>query len=208
MELQDYAKRKIEESQSFLKNYKKTWLDEKIESYLFEWAKVLDIWCWPSNFDDFHSNISINYHWVDSNKEFVENAKERGKNVVLYDIMKEPLPYEDASFDFVFCRHVIEHVPTDWQLILISEIARVLKLGGTIILLGPTAYHWYFWDDPTHYRPCTHGQFYHLANDFWLTIIECKYSLTRIFSNGLQRFLRLPPLRWFLWEVYLIAKKR
>ena len=152
MELQDYSKRKIEESQQFLKNYKPDWLHKKIDSYLFAWVKVLDLWC--------------------------------------------------------FCRHVIEHVPTDGQLKLVSEISRVLKPGWTTMILWPTAYHWYFWDDPTHYRPCTHGQFYHLANDFGLNIIECKYSLTRFFSNNLQRFLRLPPLRWFLWEVFLVAKKK
>ena len=208
MELQDYSKRKIEESQQFLKNYKPDWLHKKIDSYLFAWVKVLDLWCGPATFDEFHHTIPMDYYGVDHDMWFVQSAKERGKKVEQYDIMDESLPYADNSFDFVFCRHVIEHVPTDGQLKLVSEISRVLKPGWTTMILRPTAYHWYFWDDPTHYRPCTHGQFYHLANDFGLNIIECKYSLTRFFSNNLQRFLRLPPLRWFLWEVFLVAKKK
>jgi SAM-dependent methyltransferase len=46
-----------------------------------------------------------------------------------------PLPLEDAGFDLVLCAETIEHV-RDVQL-LVSEIRRVLRPGGTLALSTP-----------------------------------------------------------------------
>lgn len=48
------------------------------------------------------------------------------------------LPFENESFDFVFCRDVIEHV-LDEQLVF-AEINRVLKPDGYLLLTTPNAY--------------------------------------------------------------------
>jgi SAM-dependent methyltransferase len=55
-------------------------------------------------------------------------------------IRKEDLTatsFADASFDIVVCSHVLEHVPDDQA--AFKEIARILKPGGTAILLTPYA---------------------------------------------------------------------
>jgi SAM-dependent methyltransferase len=49
----------------------------------------------------------------------------------------EAIPYEDASQDFVFLRHVIEHV-LDLDRAL-SEVRRVLRQGGLVTFLTPNA---------------------------------------------------------------------
>ncbi len=49
------------------------------------------------------------------------------------DIQQMPLP--DNSFDWVFCNHVLEHVPDDGK--ALREIFRVLKPGGKAILQVP-----------------------------------------------------------------------
>jgi SAM-dependent methyltransferase len=46
-----------------------------------------------------------------------------------------PLPIDDAAFDLVLCAETIEHV-RDVQLLL-SEIRRVLRPGGTLALTTP-----------------------------------------------------------------------
>lgn len=208
MDLKEYSSRKIRESEYFLKHAKKDWLYHKIDRYLIHWAKVLDIWCGPATFNEYWKHKHIKYCGIDNNPWFVNHAVSKNLDVKCCDISKENVPFEDNSFDFIYCRHVIEHLPVEWQIKLFSEANRLLKKWWIFMCLWPTAYHWYFWDDPTHYRPCTHGQFLHLAGDFDFDIIENKYSLLRNFSNGLQRWLRLPPLRFFLWEVYLVAKKK
>lgn len=45
------------------------------------------------------------------------------------------LPFEDESFDVVFCNHVLEHIPDDEK--AMAELFRVLKSGGWGILQVP-----------------------------------------------------------------------
>lgn len=45
------------------------------------------------------------------------------------------LPFEDSSYDLIFCNHVLEHIPDDLQ--AMKELYRVLKKGGTLIAQVP-----------------------------------------------------------------------
>ncbi len=45
------------------------------------------------------------------------------------------LPFEDNSFDFIFCNHVLEHIPDDKK--AMQELFRILKPGGTGIFQIP-----------------------------------------------------------------------
>ncbi len=57
-----------------------------------------------------------------------------GENVdIKMDITDIQFP--DNSFDFIYCSHVLEHVPDDRQ--AMREIHRVLSEGGTAVLLVP-----------------------------------------------------------------------
>jgi len=49
------------------------------------------------------------------------------------DICK--LPFQDNSYDYIFCNHVLEHIPDDGK--AMRELYRVLKLGGIAILQVP-----------------------------------------------------------------------
>ncbi|TAN22918.1 MAG: class I SAM-dependent methyltransferase [Acidobacteria bacterium] len=48
----------------------------------------------------------------------------------------QPLPWPDASFDAIFCCHVLEHVAD--RMLILREFARVLRPGGRIYLEGPS----------------------------------------------------------------------
>lgn len=48
------------------------------------------------------------------------------------------LPFEDDSFDIIFCNHVLEHIPDDKK--AMQELYRVLKKGGMAILQIPQDY--------------------------------------------------------------------
>ncbi len=45
------------------------------------------------------------------------------------------LPFEDHSYDFILCNHVLEHIPDDTK--AMQELYRILKPGGTAILQIP-----------------------------------------------------------------------
>ncbi len=59
------------------------------------------------------------------------HAKVSGLDIKYEKGVGENLPYADASFDFVFCCDVLEHVQDLPK--VISEISRVLKPGGVFI---------------------------------------------------------------------------
>lgn len=69
------------------------------------------------------------------------------------DFNKDPLPYEDESFNMVFTKSVIEHIPNTSH--FLKEIYRVLRPGGKILILTPAwEYNMkWFYDDPTHVKP-------------------------------------------------------
>lgn len=45
------------------------------------------------------------------------------------------LQFPDEHFDFIYCSHVLEHIREDHQ--AISELFRVLKIGGTALIMVP-----------------------------------------------------------------------
>ncbi|MBT8268575.1 MAG: class I SAM-dependent methyltransferase, partial [Bacteroidia bacterium] len=45
------------------------------------------------------------------------------------------LPFDDNSYDFIICNHVLEHIPDDKK--AMSELFRILKPGGRAILQIP-----------------------------------------------------------------------
>ena len=49
------------------------------------------------------------------------------------------IPYEDGSFDFILCNHVLEHIPEDR--VAMKELFRVMKEGGHGIFQVPIDYN-------------------------------------------------------------------
>ena len=67
------------------------------------------------------------------NIEYVSGDIESPLAKVKMDVNK--IPYDENSFDVVFCNHVMEHVEDDIK--AMSEIYRVLKPGGWAIIQSP-----------------------------------------------------------------------
>lgn len=74
-------------------------------------------------------------HGVDICQPLLDRAKANGFTTQCIDLENNSLPYKDGEFDVVFSGETIEHhVDTDWFL---SEINRVLKLNGLLVLSFP-----------------------------------------------------------------------
>jgi ubiquinone/menaquinone biosynthesis C-methylase UbiE len=75
--------------------------------------------------------------------DFVQNALDAAHDAldtaVLADLDAKGLPCEDNSFDFVTCLEVIEHLIFPEH--ALSEIARVLKPGGRVVITVPNIQH-------------------------------------------------------------------
>lgn len=92
---------------------------------------------------------------------------------VLMDIETFPWPFEDDSFDHILMKHVLEHVGaafSDFRLVM-RELYRVIRPGGTIEIHVPHYGHESFWSDPTHVRAFTKLTFDMMSrkkNDDWI----------------------------------------
>lgn len=54
----------------------------------------------------------------------------------------ERLPFDDKSFDLIWCSEVIEHLKD--PAFALSELRRVAKPGGLLVLTTPNSYAWLF----------------------------------------------------------------
>ena len=98
------------------------------------------------------------------------------------NIEKEPLPFDDNSFNVVFSKSVVEHIYNPE--FFFNESLRVLKPGGILITLTPD---WEvqtkkFFDDWTHKTP------------FTIVTMERLYSLAGFDSLKIEYFKHLPIL--------------
>jgi SAM-dependent methyltransferase len=93
-------------------------------------ARVMDLGCGAGDSVDLFRTINPDVHWVGVDVE--ESPEVTGRTradaeFVTFD--GEHLPFGDASFDFVFCKQVLEHVERPRE--LLCEVARVLRPGGS-----------------------------------------------------------------------------
>jgi 2-polyprenyl-3-methyl-5-hydroxy-6-metoxy-1,4-benzoquinol methylase len=98
-------------------------------------GSVLDIGCGLGEFMDMLENKGYKVCGVDMEKNCEKCA-------AAVNIEVSPLPFEDNMFDIVTSLEVIEHL-CDAELYL-SEIARVLKPGGILIMTTPNYRSWFF----------------------------------------------------------------
>jgi len=88
-------------------------------------------------------------------------------NVIKADISQSPIPFEDASMDYITAFDFIEHVPRVIYLPtirlpfieLMNEIYRVLKPGGIFLAQTPVYPFSVSFTDPTHVNPVTSETF-------------------------------------------------
>ncbi len=91
-------------------------------------------------------------------------AKERGFAAATASLTE--LPFRDGAFDIVTAKHTLEHVRTPKQ--GLSELARVLKPGGVVLVVVPDAAYWHLNAAKTrgkYFRPERLGWQHHVYYD-------------------------------------------
>jgi SAM-dependent methyltransferase len=79
-----------------------------------------------------------------------------GFAVKVADLDREPVPFAAGSFDFVFCKSVVEH--TRRPVNLLARVREALRPGGIAVVMTPSWRHSYrgaFYIDHTHVTPFT-----------------------------------------------------
>jgi SAM-dependent methyltransferase len=171
--------------------------------------ELLDVGCGTGWLADHFEH----YTGVDGSDDAVAEAQRRGRNVSRGDL-DEPLPFDDASFDAVVMKDVLEHVGD--PVALVREVRRVLRPGGLVFASSPDAQRW-VWDDYTHRRPFTRKSYRLLFRDQGLDVERAGYESvapgTGIVSGMLPGKRRPGILRAAAWlpivrrNVWLLARR-
>lgn len=109
---------------------------------------ILELGCGRGDFISAFKRAGLHCSGVD-----LEQHNISGVETKKCDLSKDPLPFEDESFDIVYHKSVIEHLYQPNH--IMNETCRVLKKGGKLIFLTPD---WerqlkIFYEDITHCRP-------------------------------------------------------
>jgi len=178
--------------------YRKIAFDQKKQydqialKYMSSCKNIVDVGCGTGRFI---SNSPSRVKGVDHNKESVEICLKKGYDVIRADITK--LPFKDDSFDGVHCSHVIEHLQPEKAYKLLSELVRVLKKNGILVIRTPIIYNG-FYDDFTHIKPYHPKALLH-----YLTTYERSEQTTLTPIKGKFKVLKLKyrkaPL--FIWII-------
>jgi len=160
-----------------------------------EGQRLLDVGCGRGDFTKEFAQLGLQVAGIDREQgdpEFLGDIEIRTQQ----DLENDQFPYEDASFDIVFSKSVIEHIwnPDHFM----KEQLRVLKPGGRLITLTPDWHSqmFIFYDDYTHVHPYTttgikdmfaiyglkneHAELFYQLPSVW------KYPVTKIMYKGLQ----------------------
>lgn len=85
------------------------------------------------------TGIDLNQDYLSVAKVFVDD-----NNVKLIKADATKLPFKDKSFDRIIATEILEHIPDEAK--AISEMYRVLKPDGTVMITVPNKNYPFFWD--------------------------------------------------------------
>ena len=105
---------------------------------------------------------------IDFDENALDSAKKNlhGRNIKLLHGSVMDLPFKNNSFDRVILTEVAEHLPNDLQ--GLTEIYRVLKPGGILVLTVPNHNYPFLWDPVNKFLESTSSK--HISSGFWAGI--------------------------------------
>lgn len=124
-------------------------IHKKVPEDIFEGKKVLDIGCGRTKLK---GSVGL------------DQFKHEGVDIVAN--LEETLPIANGEYDLVFANQVLEHVSDLTG--LLSEIHRILKPGGQLLVHVPYFRSSWAHIDPTHIRSFTLDSLDYYVKDAWL----------------------------------------
>jgi SAM-dependent methyltransferase len=121
-------------------------------------APMVDIGCGRGEWLTLLRDEGLAATGVDVNRVTIRSCRERKLDVVEASAIEYLRALPGSSVGAITAFHVIEHLPFDAVLEFVSEIVRVLRVGGVVILETPDPENVLvgsntFYLDPTHLRP-------------------------------------------------------
>ena len=111
--------------------------------------RIIDVGCGDGYYLYILSNLGmrLSLTGIDFDRRALESAKKnlKDKKIKLdYGNLMERLPFSDSTFDKAVMSEVVEHLPNDVK--GLTEVRRILKKDGILILTVPNARYPFLWD--------------------------------------------------------------
>ncbi|MBJ8111945.1 class I SAM-dependent methyltransferase [Bacillus cereus group sp. N6] len=174
-----------------------------------EWKEVLDIGCSGGALGAAIKENGTRVSGIEAFPVAAEKAKERLDHVILGDIEKIDLPYEEEQFDCVIFGDVLEHLFDPWA--VIEKVKPYIKENGVILASIPNVAHisvlapllagnWTYTEygllDKTHIRFFT-------FNEMLRMFLKAGYSISKVDRVYIDHKMYEPLIE----ELYGICKK-
>ena len=99
---------------------------------------IIEIGCSTANCASEIVNMSKNYYvGVDLDKNYIDRAKKNAPQGNFYEMDARKLSFENNKFDIAIFNGVIHHMDDDLILSCLSEVKRVLKENGKVLISEP-----------------------------------------------------------------------
>jgi len=126
------------------------------KKYVKAGDKILDLGCGNGKLRLLFKDLAVDYTGLDNSAELLKIAESRNdfklakQNFIQADISS--LPLADNSFDIIFFIAVFHHIPgNQLRLKVLTEVKRILKPGGVLIMTNWNRYQKEFLGQLIHY---------------------------------------------------------
>jgi len=104
--------------------------------------KVLDVGCGTGIHLDMYRRFNCKLYGIDTSPSMLDVARSRlGDNAELHLGDATQMPYEKDTFDLILCMLALHEMDQLTRILVLSEIRRVLKTDGHILLVDYHARH-------------------------------------------------------------------
>ena len=99
-------------------------------------AQLLDVGCWDGAATQrYAERLGAAARGIEIFDAPARSARQRGIDVAVLDLERQPFPWLDSSVDLVIVNQVFEHLKNVW--LPMSQVFRVLRVGGRLIVSVP-----------------------------------------------------------------------
>ena len=162
----------------------------------FASGKLIDVGCGDTPFRDYISDRISDYDSLD--------LYPRRPDITYKADIQDMAIIGDETYDSALCLEVLEHVPDPLK--ALTEIYRILKIGGVLILSVPHLSRLH--DEPADYYRFTKYGLRHMLEHtgFRIVALEHRGGLLsflghQIATFWLAAFWRVPILKYFVWHL-------
>ncbi len=158
--------------------------------------KVLDLGCGYGNYANYFYSIGAEVVGCDGSEKILEIAKEKYPHLE-FDCadFEKSLPYEDNSFDLVFCNQVLMDIETIES--ILSETYRITKPNGTFYfsIVHPAFYNGEWVEDENGFKRKKvmekYLSEYSFDNNFWGKTTHYHRTVSKYINNAIETGFKL-----------------